>query len=91
VSLLALIAPANVSARLRRGLTMTMDFLEDDVVVAQRFAKRQDLESDRLYGHFDRQMLGFHHENKNPRRTHLHIHRPPPAALQQERQLRIRA
>jgi ubiquitin carboxyl-terminal hydrolase 7 len=69
-----------------------MDALDDDVVVAKRFSNADDLSSTKLYGHHDRrEVLGFHHENKNPRRTHLHIHRPPPAALAQERQLRIKA
>ena len=70
------------------GIGFAMETLGDDVVVAQR-PSRADLGPSKLYGHMERQMIGFHHENKNPRRTHAHINRP--ATFGQERALRIRA
>lgn len=58
--------------------------LGDDVVVAQR------LDSQRLYGHCERNCIGFVHENKNQRRTHAHLNSRLSAWQGQEKQLRIR-
>lgn len=71
------------------GMNNTQEPLADDVIIAQRF-NPDDLSSKKFWGHSDRQMLGFHHENKNPRRTHAHINRPSAIAAQ-ERALKIRA
>jgi ubiquitin carboxyl-terminal hydrolase 7 len=71
------------------GINHAQDLLGDDVVIADKVNK-EDLSSKKLYGHSERQMLGFHHENKNPRRTHAHINRPS-AVVTQERALKIRA
>ena len=52
---------------------LTMEPLDDGVVVS---AKIPDMGPDVLYGrHGNRSMIGFWHENKNPRRTHAHLHR----------------
>lgn len=69
------------------GLSFSMEPLGDDVVVADRL-NRTDLAPTKLYGHAERQMIGFHHENKNPRRTHAHINRS--ATYGQERALKIK-
>lgn len=53
--------------------------------VASRLEKNQ-----RLYGHQDRNCLGFVHENKNPRRTASHLNQRLGAWGGQERQLKIR-
>lgn len=58
--------------------------LSDDVVVAPR------LDSQRLYGHQERNCIGFVHENKNQRRTHAHLNQRPQAWQGQEKALRIR-
>ena len=71
------------------GMNNTQEPLADDVVIAQRL-NPDDLSFRKLWGHSDRQMLGFHHENKNPRKTHAHINRPSAVAAQ-ERALKIRA
>ena len=71
------------------GLNQNQEPLDDDVVIAEKF-NIEDLSSKKLYGHCERHMLGFHHENKNPRRTHAHINRPS-AVVTQERALKIRA
>lgn len=59
--------------------------LADDAVVASR------LDSQRLYGHQERNCIGFVHENKNPRRTAAHLNTRPTAWQGQEKQLRIRS
>lgn len=69
------------------GLNLSMEPLAEDAVISQRL-NRTDMGPTRLYGHADRQAIGFHHENKNPRRTHAHINR---SAVYQERALKIRA
>jgi hypothetical protein len=33
-----------------------------------------ELSGSKFYEHQERPMLGFNHENKNPRRTHAHLH-----------------
>ena len=63
--------------------------LSDEDVIDERFTA-EDLSSKKLYAHHDRQMIGFHHENKNPRKTHAHINRAS-ALPAQERALKIRA
>jgi ubiquitin carboxyl-terminal hydrolase 7 len=73
------------------GFNFTMEPLPDDAVVVDRFTSRADLGPEKLYGHAERQFLGLHHENKNPRRTAAHIHRPPAVCGAGERALRIRA
>jgi ubiquitin carboxyl-terminal hydrolase 7 len=71
------------------GINYNQELLEDSIVISEKF-NSEDLSSKKLYGHSERQMLGFHHENKNPRRTHAHINRPS-AVVTQERALKIRA
>lgn len=71
------------------GMNAIQEPLADDVIISQRL-NPADLGPAKLYGHGDRQMLGFHHENKNPRRTHAHIHRASAVAAQ-DRALKIRA
>lgn len=61
-----------------------MEPLADSVVVAQR------LDSNKLFGHSERNCIGFVHENKNPRRTHAHLNSRLTAWQGQEKQLRIR-
>ncbi len=52
---------------------LTMEPLDDGVVVSKKIP---DTGPDVLYGrHGNRSMIGFWHENKNPRRTHAHLHR----------------
>lgn len=58
--------------------------LADDVVVASR------LDSQKLYGHQERNCIGFVRENKNLRRTHAHLNARLAAWAGQEKQLRIR-
>jgi ubiquitin carboxyl-terminal hydrolase 7 len=58
--------------------------LADDVVVASR------LDSQKLYGHQERNCIGFVRENRNPRRTHAHLNARLAAWAGQEKQLRIR-
>ena len=59
--------------------------LGDDVVVASRLDANP-----RLYGHQERNCIGFVHDNKNPRRTHAHLNSRLAAWQGQEKQLRIR-
>lgn len=59
--------------------------LADDVQVASR------LDSQRLYGHQERNAIGFVHENKNLRRTHAHLNSRLAAWQGQEKQLRIKS
>ncbi|EFN50602.1 hypothetical protein CHLNCDRAFT_134605, partial [Chlorella variabilis] len=61
------------------------ELLADDVVVASR------LDSQKLYGHQERNCIGFVRENKNPRRTHAHLNSRLAAWQGQEKQLRIRS
>lgn len=64
--------------------------LPDDAVLAERLPA-EALSGERLYGHHgDRPLLGFSHDNKNPRKTHSHLHRNS-TWYGQERQLKIRA
>lgn len=58
--------------------------LADDVQVASR------LDTQRLYGHQERNCIGFVHENKNVRRTHAHLNSRLAAWQGQEKQLKIR-
>ncbi|KAL4423841.1 hypothetical protein ABPG75_001142 [Micractinium tetrahymenae] len=58
--------------------------LADDVQVSSR------LDSQRLYGHQERNCIGFVHENKNVRRTHAHLNSRLAAWHGQEKQLKIR-
>lgn len=52
---------------------LTMEPLDDGVVVSEKIP---DAGPDVLYGrHGNRSMIGFWHKNKNPRRTHAHLHR----------------
>ena len=46
--------------------------LDDSVVLSSRSVAH---DSTKLYGHHDRPSIGLEHENKNPRRTHAHMHR----------------
>lgn len=71
------------------GIDNKQEFLDDDLVIADK-VNIEDLSFRKLYGHSDRPTLGFHHENKNPRRTHAHLNRPS-AVVTQERALKIRA
>jgi ubiquitin carboxyl-terminal hydrolase 7 len=71
------------------GMNNNQEFLDENLVIADKF-NVEDLSSTKLYGHTERAMLGFHHENKNPRRTHAHINRSS-ALVTQERALKIRA
>ncbi|KAL4539456.1 hypothetical protein Ndes2437B_g02171 [Nannochloris sp. 'desiccata'] len=71
------------------GIDHKQELLDDDLVIADKFDV-EDLSSKKLYGHSERPTLGFHHENKNPRRTHAHLNRPSAVATQ-ERALKIRA
>ncbi|KAI7840976.1 hypothetical protein COHA_005205 [Chlorella ohadii] len=59
--------------------------LANDVVVAPR------LDSQRLYGHQERNCIGFVHENKNQRRTHAHLNQRLQVWQGQEKALRIRS
>ncbi len=58
--------------------------LADDVQVSSR------LDTQRLYGHQERNCIGFVHENKNVRRTHAHLNARLVAWQGQEKQLKIR-
>ena len=51
---------------------LSMEPLEDEDVVSEKIP---DTGPDVLYGTHDRSFIGFFHENKNPRRTHAHLHR----------------
>ena len=52
---------------------LSMEPLGDDVVISEKI---HDTGHNVLYGrHASRSMIGFWHENKNPRRTHAHLHR----------------
>lgn len=66
---------------------MSMEPLQDDVVIAEKIL---DTGSDKLYGRHSRAAIGFWHENKNPRRTHAHIHRPSGGYRGHERALKIK-
>jgi hypothetical protein len=59
--------------------------LADDVQVASR------LDSQKLYGHQERNAIGFVRENKNLRRTHAHLNSRLAAWQGQEKQLRIKS
>lgn len=58
--------------------------LADDLVVVSR------LNCQKLYGHHDRNCIGFVRENKNIRRTHAHLNSKLTAWQGQEKQLKIR-
>lgn len=66
---------------------MSMEPLQDDVVIADKIV---DTGADKLYGRHSRAVIGFWHENKNPRRTHAHIHRPSGGYRGHERALKIK-
>lgn len=72
------------------GQRMSMEPCEDDSAVVTEKLNVAMLDGTRLYGHvLDRQMIGFLHENKNPRRTHAHIRNP--SFYGQDRALKIKA
>ena len=66
------LCPSDRPSALPRRHLAPPEALDDSVVVSSRNVTQ---DATKLYGHHDRPCIGLEHENKNPRRTHAHLHR----------------